>query len=256
MCVCLCAEWNIPVPPVHALRNEVQSDVQGQPDRTHSGGGIAEHLSSWGEWGLRYSCCHKGDTCNNTLTCLHTHPHTHQCIKAPCLATLSISVTCVYLKGRVRNTRSRVQPCLQDKITFSFHCLSFRYTLSLLLELPSCYSPALTLLLLRNHFPSSLSSWICKNLMWLIMTSCIFDEGTHQQPPSLYITPPLNSLSCFLMVLHSCLLLFSICLCCLPACFGGCPKKWITKLACWLNAIKTHCRCVACVIVNQDNLNL
>lgn len=138
MCACLCAEWNIPVPPVHTLRNEVQSDVQGQPDRTHSGGRIAEHLSSWGEWGLRYSCCHKGDTCNNTLTRLHTHTHTHQCIKAPCLATLSISVTCVYLKGRVRNTRSRVQPCLQDKMTFSFHCLSFRYTLSLLLELPSC----------------------------------------------------------------------------------------------------------------------
>lgn len=126
MCACVCAEWNIPVSPVHTLRNEVQPDVQGQPDRTHSGGGSAEHLSSWGEWGLRYSCCHKGDTCNNTLTCQHTH----QCIKAPCLATLSMSVTCVYLKGRVRNTRSRVQPCLQDKRTFSFHCLSFRYTLS------------------------------------------------------------------------------------------------------------------------------
>ncbi len=93
----VCAEWNVPVSPVHALRHEVQPDVQGQPDRAHPGGGSAEHLIGRGERGLRYSCCHKGDTCKNTIvhnteeTHTHTHTHTHiyiyiytlQCIKAP-----------------------------------------------------------------------------------------------------------------------------------------------------------------------------
>lgn len=94
---------------------------------------------------------------------------------------------------------------------------------------------------------------------YVIMVSCIVDEGTHWQPPPLYIPPAplLNSLSCFLMVLH----LFCVCFCSLFACVAyqpvwGCPMKWITKLACWLNAIETHSRCVACVIVNKDKLNL
>lgn len=46
-------EWNVPVSPLHTLRNEVQPDVQGQPDRAHSGGGSAEHLISRGKRGLK-----------------------------------------------------------------------------------------------------------------------------------------------------------------------------------------------------------
>lgn len=54
---CLCAERDVPVSPVHALRDEVQPDVQGQPDCADPGGGSAEHLISWRERSLTNSCC-------------------------------------------------------------------------------------------------------------------------------------------------------------------------------------------------------
>ena len=69
--------------PVHALRDEVQPDVKGQPDRADPGGGSAEHLISWRERGLTSSCCHKGDVNSRYLHnteethsfCLYLDPH-------------------------------------------------------------------------------------------------------------------------------------------------------------------------------------
>lgn len=52
MCVCVCAERDVPVSPVHALRDEVQPDVQGQPDSAHPGGGGPERLIGRRERGL------------------------------------------------------------------------------------------------------------------------------------------------------------------------------------------------------------
>lgn len=141
--------------------------------------------------------------------------------------TLSMSVTlvtCVYLKGRVRNTRNRVQPCLPDKMVFSvcFHrhtqwlrCFwiqSCSYTAPLEKSVPFfCF------------FPSSQLLWaagFAKKTTKKIMVNCIVDEGTHWQPPHCTYSTPLL-IHCFLMVLHffvSASVRFA--LCCLSACSG------------------------------------
>ena len=48
------AERNLPMSPLHTLCDEVQPDVQRQPDCAHpgGGGGGSEHLVRWGERGL------------------------------------------------------------------------------------------------------------------------------------------------------------------------------------------------------------
>lgn len=263
----LCTEWNIPVSPVHALRNEVQPDVQGQPDRAHPGGGSAEHLVSRGERGLRCSCCHKGDICKHTIfthqrgdtfTHLHiqhtyTHIHiyyiyTHYSVLRllssntvhvpPPLSPVSISK-----EVRVKKTGSRVQPCLQDKMIFSIYTLCpFRFTLSLIqpcshttplgkpLSLIFFKQLDLQKIYLCNH--GDLYCWQRHTL-----TASLLYIAPAPRPLSLF-----NSLSCFLMVLHFFVSASVLCLLVLPTSlfFWGCPMKWITKVACWLNNAIKH----------------
>lgn len=107
MCLHLlfCIEWNVPVSPVHTLRNEVQSDVQGQPNRAHSGRGGTEHLISWGERGLRYSCCHKGDKCKNTVLHITEETHSHTCIYRTHTHTRSVKHVKLHLGREIRKHR-------------------------------------------------------------------------------------------------------------------------------------------------------
>lgn len=78
--LCLRAERDVPVSPVHALCDEVQPDVQGQPDRPHPGGGGPEHFVRRGERSLE-GCRripHVDGTCTLCTRHAHTHTDTHR----------------------------------------------------------------------------------------------------------------------------------------------------------------------------------
>lgn len=81
------AERDVPLSPVHPLRDEVQPDVQGQPDRPHPGGGGAERLVRRRERGLKLLLPQDSliPTVQRRRTHsaeIHTCTHTLQCIKA------------------------------------------------------------------------------------------------------------------------------------------------------------------------------
>lgn len=245
--LCLCTEWDVPVSPVHPLRNEVQPDVQGQPDRAHPGGGSAEHLIGRGERGLRCSCCHEGGRCKHTISThyrgeTHARTHTHTTVYyGSCLVTLSMSLlpsSPVSVPKEVGGKNPGAE--------FSHACRTRSSVLCVVTALLSHYSFRQTLFFSIIFFKQLDLQKRCNH----------GDLHTHwQPPPSVYTPPSLNSLSCFLMVLHFFVSAsVSICLRCL---FWGCPMKRITKLACCRDiAIKTQCRYVASVVVNKEKRNL
>ena len=149
---------------------------------------------------------------------------------------------------------SRVQSLLQDDM-FSVSLCSFRFRPGLWKHLRSNTSPFSLFFFKQLDLQK-------KQQNYITMVTCIVDEGTHtDSPPFVYTPPPplfpLNPLSYCWWCFTFCVCFCSVCLCCLPACFRGCPMKRISKLAgSRNNAIQTLCWCVACVVVNKENLFL
>lgn len=134
-------------------------------------------------------------------------------------------------KGKEHREQSSAMPAGQDDVFFILftlsvspdsHCVSTTRGHSCLWTQPCSHTTPTC-----RETPFSSIFFKQLDLQNVIMVTCIVDKGTHwQPPPSVYnpLPPSLNSLSCFLMVLHSFVSASVLYLLVLPtSLFGGVP---------------------------------